>query len=86
MENVFLPWNSFSLEKCVLGAHRGVFHYVLKRELALFEKRVDFSLEICVNMEPMENLLIRAGRDFYDMLMSYRKCNWNVDASAVLNN
>ena len=38
----------FSLEKCIFGAHRGVLHYVLRRELALFGKNANFSLEICV--------------------------------------
>ena len=38
----------FSLEKCRFGANRRSWHYVLKRERADFEKKVDFPLEICV--------------------------------------
>ena len=44
----FIKNVDFSLEKCRFGAHRGVLHYVLKRELALPRKNVDFELEICV--------------------------------------
>ena len=36
------------MEKCVFGTNKGVLHYVLKRELALPRKNVDFELEICV--------------------------------------
>ena len=38
----------FSLEKCIFGAHRNVLHYVLRQELALFQKNANFSQEICV--------------------------------------
>ena len=44
----FIKNVDFSLEKCRFGAKRGVLHYVLKRELALPRKNVDFELEICV--------------------------------------
>ena len=37
------------MEKCRFGATKGVLHYVLKRELALPRKNVDFELEKCVN-------------------------------------
>ena len=43
----FIKNVDFSLEKCRFGAHRGVLHYVLKRELALPRKTNDFELEIC---------------------------------------
>ena len=36
------------MEKCRFGANRRVLHYVLKRERAVLEKKVGFSLEICV--------------------------------------
>ena len=38
----------FSLQKCRFGAHRGVLHYVLRRDLVIFAKNVNFELEICV--------------------------------------
>ena len=38
----------FSLEKCRFGAHRGVLHYVLRREMAILRKNANFELEICV--------------------------------------
>ena len=45
----FIKNVGFSLEKCRFGAHRGVLHYVLKREWALPCKNGNFELEICVN-------------------------------------
>ena len=45
----FIKNVSFSMEKCRFGAHRGVLHYVLKREWALPCKNSNFELEICVN-------------------------------------
>ena len=44
----FIKNVGFSLEKCRFGANRRVLHYVLKRERAVLEKKVGFSLEICV--------------------------------------
>ena len=38
----------FSLEKCRFGAKKGVSHYVLRRDLVIFEKSDHFELEICV--------------------------------------
>ena len=38
----------FSLEKCRFGAKKGVSHYVLRRDLVIFEKSDNFELEICV--------------------------------------
>ena len=38
----------FSLEKCRFGAKKGVWHYVLRRELAILRKNDHFELEICV--------------------------------------
>ena len=38
----------FSLEKCRFGAHRGVLHYVLRRQRAIFRNNYNFELEICV--------------------------------------
>ena len=38
----------FSLEKCRFGAHRGVLHYVLRRQRAILRKNDNFELEICV--------------------------------------
>ena len=38
----------FSLEKCRFGATKGVVHYVLRRERAIFKKNDNFELEICV--------------------------------------
>ena len=38
----------FSLEKCRFGAKKGVSHYVLRRDLVIFPKNVNFELEICV--------------------------------------
>ena len=38
----------FSLEKCSFGAHRVILHYVLRRELVILAKNVNFQLEICV--------------------------------------
>ena len=37
-----------SLEKYRFGATKGVFHYVLKRDLVFFAKNSNFELEICV--------------------------------------
>ena len=45
----FIQNVGFSLEKCRFGAHRGVLHYVLKREWALPCKNDNFELEKCVN-------------------------------------
>ena len=45
---LFIKNVGFSLEKCRFGAHRGVLHYVLKREWALPRKNGNFELEICV--------------------------------------
>ena len=39
---------NFSLEKCRLGATKGVLHYVLRRDFVIFAKNVNFDLEICV--------------------------------------
>ena len=36
------------MEKCRFGAHRGVLHYVLRRERVTFRKKDHFELEICV--------------------------------------
>ena len=44
----FIKNVDFSLEKCRFGAHRGVLHYVLKREWALPRKNGNFELGICV--------------------------------------
>ena len=38
----------FSLEKCRFGAHRGVLHYVLRREMVILAKNDNCGLEICV--------------------------------------
>ena len=38
----------FSFEKCRFGATKGVLHYVLRREMMIFQKHVNFELEICV--------------------------------------
>ena len=38
----------FSLEKCRFGAHRGVLHYVLRRERVILATNDNFGLEICV--------------------------------------
>ena len=47
--HVFLVKNiDFSLEKCRFGAHRGVLHYVLRREMVILAKNDNFGLEICV--------------------------------------
>ena len=46
---VFLVKNiDLSLEKCRFRAHRGVLHYVLRREMAMLAKNDNFGLEICV--------------------------------------
>ena len=45
----FIKNVDFSLEKCVFGTTTGVLHYVLRRELAVLEKKIDVSLEKCVN-------------------------------------
>ena len=37
-----------SMEKCRFGATKGVSHYVLRRQMAMLAKNVDFELEICV--------------------------------------
>ena len=44
----FIKSADFSLEKCRFGAKKGVSHYVLRRDLAIFAKNVNFELEICV--------------------------------------
>ena len=36
------------MEKCRFGATKGVLHYVLRREIEMFAKHVNFELEICV--------------------------------------
>ena len=51
----------FSLEKCRFGAHRGVLHYVLRRERTVLEKKIDFSLQICVK-ERGGRLALQNGR------------------------
>ena len=37
-----------SLEKCGIGGHKGVSHYVLRRDLVMFANKCHFELEICV--------------------------------------
>ena len=44
----FIKNIDFSLEKCRFGAKKGVLHYVLRRDLVIFEKSDHFELEICV--------------------------------------
>ena len=44
----FIKNVSFSLEKCRFGAHRGVLHYVLRREMVMLRKNDNVSLEKCV--------------------------------------
>ena len=44
----FIKNVDFSLEKCRFGAKKGVSHYVLRRDLVIFAKNVNFELEICV--------------------------------------
>ena len=44
----FIKNVDFSLEKCRFGAHRGVLHYVLRRQRAILRKNDNFELEICV--------------------------------------
>ena len=44
----FIKHVDFSLEKCEFGAHKGVLHYVSRRELAILRKHDHFELEICV--------------------------------------
>ena len=44
----FIKNIGFSLEKCVFGAHRGVLHYVLRRQRAIFKKNNHFELEKCL--------------------------------------
>ena len=38
----------FSLEKCRFGAKKDVLHYVLRLDLVILRKNVNFELEICV--------------------------------------
>ena len=45
-KNCFFTKNiDFSLEKCRFGAHRGVLHYVLRRQRAILGKNGNFKLE-----------------------------------------
>ena len=44
----FIKNVDFSLEKCRFEATKGVLHYVLRRDLVIFAKNVNFELEICV--------------------------------------
>ena len=44
----FIKNVDFSSGKIRFGANRGVLHYVLKRDLAVLQKQVGFSLEKCV--------------------------------------
>ena len=57
----FIKNIDFSLEKCRFGAKKGVSHYVLRRERPVLEKKVDFSLEICVK-ERGGRLALQNGR------------------------
>ena len=38
----------FSLEKCVFGTKKGVFHYVLRRKWPFWEKKIEKTLVKCV--------------------------------------
>ena len=38
----------FSLEKCRFGRKQGLLHYVLRRKRVIFQKNINFELEICV--------------------------------------
>ena len=38
----------FSFEKCRFGHKKGLLHYVLRRKRVIFQKNVNFELEICV--------------------------------------
>ena len=51
----------FSLEICVSGTKNVILHYVLRRERADLEKKIDFSLEICVK-ERGGRLALQNGR------------------------
>ena len=44
----FIKNIDFSLEKRRFGAKKSVSHYVLRRDLVMFEKSDHFELEICV--------------------------------------
>ena len=44
----FINSIDFSPEKCRFGAKKGVSHYVLRRDLVICAKHVNFELEICV--------------------------------------
>ena len=44
----FINKVDFALDKCRFGATKVVLHYVLRRDLVIFEKSDHFELEICV--------------------------------------
>ena len=44
----FIKNIDFSLEKCRFGAKKSVSHYVLRRDFVMFQKSINFELEICV--------------------------------------
>ena len=57
-KNCFFIKNvDFSLEKCRFGPKKGVLHYVLRRELAIFAKNDNFELEICVKAKKVRTAL-----------------------------
>ena len=57
----FIQNVDFSMEKCRFGAHRGVSHYVLRRERVMFRKNYNCELELCVK-ERGGRLALQNGR------------------------